>query len=422
MKRASAGVIARELERLCEPGTIAGLSEPQVLARFVERGDPVAFEAIVVRHGPAVLSVCRGLLRDANDVDDAFQATFVILMRKAAGLKHPDRLGAWLYGVAHRVASRSRRRRRAEGLPRDVEGPAGGPDAADVEQMATLHDEIGRLPEKYRLPIVMCCVQEETHDEAARKLGWPVGTVHGRLSRGRDLLRGRLVRRGVLVPEVVTRPAGAAPRRLEKSVPEPLLRSTLGLLAGPIPTQLQTLAGGVLSAMFTQKLRSAGLVAAMTTLGVASAATALLAYQQPATKSQSPAANAGPVSSDARVKKALGKAGPDSFGPAPVDGAADGAATTQRTSGLPRKSANCRRKSRCWNSRAKHSGSAFSKRSRRLTSSRIRCTTSGEALRQLNRNSSRSGECNATRGVHDCTTILKTGHRHIRKRASRSPG
>ena len=103
-----------------------------------------------------VLSVCRQMLRDSNDVDDAFQATFVVFMEKAAGLKQPDRLGPWLYGVAYRVASRLRRRRRAEGLPRDLRsGGRLGSDPGESEQMAALHDEIERLPEKYRLPIVL---------------------------------------------------------------------------------------------------------------------------------------------------------------------------------------------------------------------------------------------------------------------------
>jgi RNA polymerase sigma factor (sigma-70 family) len=313
MKRACAAAVARGLESLVDPGTVTGLSEAQVLARFVERGDPVAFEAIVVRYGPMVLSVCRQMLRDSNDVDDAFQATFLILVQKAGGLRQPDRLGPWLYGVAHRVASRSRRRRRrAEGLPRDVAAP--GTDH-DPDQMAALHDEIGRLPEKYRLPIVLCCVDEETHDEAARKLGWPVGTVHGRLSRARDVLRARLSRRGMVIPEMISRPAGSASKRREKAVPEPLLRSTVGLSTGAIPTQLHHLVKGALAAMFIEKLKSTGLVVAVTTLGVATAATGLMAFQEPAKKAARPASVVESQGEDRPVmKKALDKA---SIAPSP---------------------------------------------------------------------------------------------------------
>ncbi len=314
MKRASAAAMARGLETLVDPGTISGLSEPQVLARFVERGDPVAFEAIVVRFGPMVLSVCRQLLRDTNDVDDAFQATFLILIQKAGGLKQPEKLGPWLYGVAHRVASRMRRRRRAEGLPPDLARPT---TDNDPDQMAVLHDEIGRLPEKYRLPIVLCCVEEETHDEAARKLGWPVGTVHGRLSRGRHLLRGRLGRRGVVLPELISRPAALASKRRREAVPEPLLRSTLALSAGTIPTQLQSLVKGAFAAMFIEKLKSTGLVVAVTALGVATAATALMAFQEPAKKANATAAIRASQEPITKIEKALGTP-PANFIVAPV--------------------------------------------------------------------------------------------------------
>ena len=285
MKRDCTAAVARGLERLVDPGTVAGLSEPQVLARFVERGDPVAFEAIVVRYGPMVLSVCRQMLRDANDVDDAFQATFVTLIEKAAGLKQPERLGPWLYGVAYRVAVRARRRRKLEGLPADLAGRAVDQGAGDAEQLAALHDEIERLPEKYRLPIVLCCIEEETHDEAARKLNWPIGTVHGRLSRGRDLLRGRLGRRGMVIPDVISRPATAFIQATAKTpFPSRCSGRRSPYLSGTIPTNLQTLVKGVLSAMFIDKLRSTGFVVAMTTLGVASAATALMAFQGPPAK------------------------------------------------------------------------------------------------------------------------------------------
>ena len=135
MKRTDAGLIARGFERLVDPGTVAGLSERQVLARFVERGDAVAFEAIVRRYGPLVLSVCRQMLRDANDVDDAFQATFVVLIEKAATLTQPDRLGPWLYGVAFRVASRARRRPRTEKLPQDLPERSVTADPIELERL-----------------------------------------------------------------------------------------------------------------------------------------------------------------------------------------------------------------------------------------------------------------------------------------------
>ena len=167
--------VVRQFRRLLEPGTIAGLTERQVLERFAERGDPVAFEAIVARHGPLVLTVCRQLLRDPNDVDDAFQGTFLIFIKKAGTLRQPERLGPWLYGVAYRVAHRARTRRRTKELPEDLAGPRLACSAEDNEQVEALHDEIQRLPEKYRVPIVLCCIEGLSHDEAARQArlaGW----------------------------------------------------------------------------------------------------------------------------------------------------------------------------------------------------------------------------------------------------------
>ena len=163
-------------------------------------------------HGPMVLGVCRQLLRDPNDVDDAFQATFLVLVRKVGTLRRCDLLGNWLYGVAHRVASRARalaarRMARAvshldvgEPLAADESRPGTGRnpnDASEPDPRPWLHEEVSRLPEKYRIPIVLCYFEGLTHEAAATRLGWPLGTVKGRLARARDLLRRRLVRRGV---------------------------------------------------------------------------------------------------------------------------------------------------------------------------------------------------------------------------------
>ena len=182
MKKLSGAGVFRELERLIDPGTVAGLTESELVARFVDRRDPIAFEAIVSRHGPMVLSVCRVMLADANDVDDAFQATFAILIEKARRLRRPERLGPWLHGVAYRVAHRARTRRREWSIPEDLAGRSSDDVLEKRKQLAALHDEIERLPEKYRLPVVLCCLEERSGEEAARRLGWPIGTVNGRLS------------------------------------------------------------------------------------------------------------------------------------------------------------------------------------------------------------------------------------------------
>jgi RNA polymerase sigma factor (sigma-70 family) len=195
--------VIHHLERLFTRGTVTGLSEGQLLDRFVTRQDESAFEALLERHGPMVLGVCRQLLRDPNDVDDAFQATFLVLVRKADTLRRRDLVGNWLYGVAYRVAVRSRAlvaRRHATETP---SGDAGEFALEDRRQAGgpilepEIHEEVHGLPEKYRAPVVLCYLEGLSHEEAAGRLGWPLGTVKGRLARARKLLRARLTRRGL---------------------------------------------------------------------------------------------------------------------------------------------------------------------------------------------------------------------------------
>jgi RNA polymerase sigma factor (sigma-70 family) len=193
------GATYRQIETLMRIGPIGNLSDGQLLERFLDRreGGEAAFESLVARHGSMVLAVCRRVLGSADEADDAFQATFVVLVRQAGSIQKKESLGPWLHGVARRVSMRARRdaaRRRAReriGF-RVVGSPL--PDDALAE---TLHDEIARLPEKYRTPIVLCDLEGQTHAEAARRLDWPIGTVSGRLSRARALLRSRIARRGV---------------------------------------------------------------------------------------------------------------------------------------------------------------------------------------------------------------------------------
>ncbi len=232
--------LTHQLERLFANGTATGLSEEQLLDRFTIERDGSAFEALLDRHGPMVLGVCRQFLRDPNDVDDAFQATFLVLVRKAASLRRKDLLGNWLYGVACRVALRSRsvgiRRQTTVALSERLEGLpcAGGsrfsePVSETVlrdEERPLVHEEVNRLPRKYRTPIVLCYFEGLTHDQAAARLGWPVGTVKGRLSRARDLLRTRLSRRGVSVASTALA-AHLAGSELKASVPASLTSLTL---------------------------------------------------------------------------------------------------------------------------------------------------------------------------------------------------
>ena len=214
MASSRAGRAATLVSTLFCDGTLTALSDEQLLERFVsqqEEAAQVAFEAIVDRHGPMVLSVCRGALRDQHDAEDAFQVTFLVLARKASSLTVPGRLGPWLHGVARRTARKvDERRLRFDRLVRRVGTSgrcAGAPEPVhdlDREQEAkVLHEEIERLPDRYRLPVVLCWLEGLTQQEAASRLGWPIGTVGVRLMRARESLRSRLTRRG-LAPTMTT--------------------------------------------------------------------------------------------------------------------------------------------------------------------------------------------------------------------------
>ena len=189
------------IQTLFESGTVAGMSDGLLLERFVARQDGLAFEAILARHGPMVLSVCRRMLPELSDTEDAFQATFLILVRKAGTLRDRQRLGPWLYGVARRVAIRARaqaaRRQSRERSGAEVAAMRPCEDVERFELLAVLDDEVSQLPEKYRAAIVLCDLEGLTHDEAARQLDCPPGTVKSRLASARNRLRRRLTRRGL---------------------------------------------------------------------------------------------------------------------------------------------------------------------------------------------------------------------------------
>jgi RNA polymerase sigma factor (sigma-70 family) len=179
------------------------LSDAELLDRFGRGGEDAAFTLLVQRHGPAVLGVCRRLLGNAADADDAFQATFLVLLRKAGSVRPGAARGCWLYGVASRVAAKSRARRTPPPLSDDIiAAPGARPDgeAAFRELTALLDEEVRKLPEKYRTALILCGLEGKTCDQSARELGWPKSTVAHRLTRARELLRRRLLRRGVAVP------------------------------------------------------------------------------------------------------------------------------------------------------------------------------------------------------------------------------
>ena len=222
MASARPGMALGPIQRLFDEGTLTGLTDSQLLNRFLAQQDEAAFAALVGRHGPMVLAVCRGALKNTGDAEDAFQATFLVLFRKARGLRSAGSLGSWLHRVAYRIALRAnagaaRRRERtgeevvmaAEAAPAD-----GGP--GDREILPIVHAEIDRLPDKYRAPIALCFLEGLSYEQAAHQLGWPIGTVGSRINRARELLRSRLARRGVTatvagLSALMAREASAAP-------------------------------------------------------------------------------------------------------------------------------------------------------------------------------------------------------------------
>jgi RNA polymerase sigma factor (sigma-70 family) len=178
-----------------------------LIERYVASQDQAAFARLVERHGPLVLGVCRRVLRNHHDAEDAFQATFLVLARKARHIRRRDALATWLYKVAYHLAVKLRaaaeRRRQAEQQP----SPARPQPAEDQitwgDLRTVLDEELARLPEKYRAPLLLCCLAGRTRDEAAEQLGWTLGALKMRLERGRRLLRTRLARRGLTITAVL---------------------------------------------------------------------------------------------------------------------------------------------------------------------------------------------------------------------------
>jgi RNA polymerase sigma factor (sigma-70 family) len=247
----------------------ADLSDGQLLDCFLSHGEEAAFEALVRRHGPMVLGVCRRVLRHSHDAEDAFQATFLVLMRKAASIHKRETLGAWLYGVAFRIAVRAKtmtaRRRTRE---RQVALPARDePDSGlwrDLEPL--LDQEVSRLPAKYQEPLVLCDLQGRSRKDVAQCLGLREGTLSSRLARGRELLRKRLLRRGL------TLGAGALAALLAQNasaaaVPPALLSATVkaaalfgtgqAAVAGALSAKAVALAQSAFKGMLLSKLKIA---------------------------------------------------------------------------------------------------------------------------------------------------------------------
>ncbi|WP_422927364.1 sigma-70 family RNA polymerase sigma factor [Singulisphaera sp. PoT] len=263
MSHDRSGVLHRQLQGLLRHGSVAGVPDQELLDRFAERRDGQAFSALVERHGPMVLGVCRRILGDRDAAEDAFQATFLILVRKAGVIRLDSSLGRWLYTVTRRVALRAR----AEALhferrTSSIDEPHARDPSQEAERrdwQVALHEELGRLPESQRAAVVLCYMEGLTHEEAARYLGWPLGTVKGRLSRARALLRTRLARRGFGLTTVTLvacmRPAAVSASLLTETVSVAMgIATGRALITATAPASL-VLAKGVLDRMFFSQIK-----------------------------------------------------------------------------------------------------------------------------------------------------------------------
>lgn len=231
MARERNGTVLKHFRTLFNVGMTAGLTDGQLLELFASRRGEVserAFAALVERHGPMVFRICRGIVRDDHDAQDTFQATFLILVRSGRTLWVRDSLGPWLHRVACRVAVRARRatdrRREAERRAAEAASDRLGSGAPD-DRVRVLHEEIDRLPDRYRIPVVLCELENRTYEQAARHLGCPIGTVKSRLARGRERLRERLARRG-LIPGTGLLGVGLLTEPSRAAVPLALLENT----------------------------------------------------------------------------------------------------------------------------------------------------------------------------------------------------
>jgi RNA polymerase sigma factor (sigma-70 family) len=265
----------------------AGLSDGQLLDCFVARREAAAFAALVRRHGPMVLGVCRRVLGDWHAAEDAFQATFLVLVRKADSIRPRERVGPWLHGVALRAAAKARcraaRRRvveRRAAAARASEPP--GDEALWRDLRPVLDAELQRLPEAYRAPVVLCDLEGASRGEAARRLGVPEGTISSRLARGRELLGRRLRRRGVALTAALL--AAALTRRATASLPAGLVEITVHSALGGAAVPVAALARGVMHAMwYSQCKLVAAVVAAagIVALGLGAGAHRALAEKPP---------------------------------------------------------------------------------------------------------------------------------------------
>jgi RNA polymerase sigma factor (sigma-70 family) len=277
--------VLRHIYRLVGAPTEEEVGDGQLLERFVMRREEDAFALLLQRHGGMVLHVARRVLPNAHDAEDIFQATFLLLAKKAASIRKQDSVACWLHGVAYRLASKAKlqneRRLAREKQAVAMRKSTAGFEAAWLELQGVLDEELHRLPLKYQAPLVLCYLEGQTHEEAARQLGWPLGTVCGRVARARDRLRARLARRGLGLSAAVfgtVLAASGAGAGVPARLLGPTLQSALNYASGATPAGLVSgraaaLAEGGLKAMTPNPLKILTVLLLTVTLVAAGAGT-----------------------------------------------------------------------------------------------------------------------------------------------------
>jgi RNA polymerase sigma factor (sigma-70 family) len=301
----------------------ADLTDGHLLHAFTRHQDRSAFESLLRRHGPMVLGVCRRLLRDEHQAEDAFQATFLLLLRKASAIKKHDSVGSWLYGVAVRTALRARERsqrlRMREAVMDDMSAntPDRTPDQADLR--AILDEELRHLPDRYRTPIVLYYLEGHSTSAVAELLHCPLGTIVSRLTRARALLRRRLTRRGLTTNPALLAAALTA-TELTAAVPAELLQTTteaallLGSNEAAIAANVTSLMQGVMKDMWISKLRIlTGLLLGLTLLACG-VGVVLSAADQPQPSAPAPAAEPKPLPKETPLPSELALVPSDGLG------------------------------------------------------------------------------------------------------------
>jgi RNA polymerase sigma factor (sigma-70 family) len=334
--------LLRHIRRLASPPDVTPATDAQLLGRFVRQRDEGAFAALVCRHGPMVVGVCRRVLGDPHEAEDALQATFLILARKAAAVRPPDRLAVWLYGVARQVALNSlrgtARRQQRQARAGRVARPPSRPDLLDEltarELLAAVDEEVGRLPEACRLPVILCCLEGKTQEDAARQLGWTPGSVKGRLERGRRQLHARLRRRGLMVSAafvVAEMAAGAEAAGVSAELASATARAAAAFAAGQgagptVAGRVALLAQGTMKGMAMAKLKT-GLALALLMGAMTAAAAALMPGTKPADTPRAEGAQPAPEKAE-RKEERPGRT--DRHGDPLPDGAVARLGTVQR--------------------------------------------------------------------------------------------